>query len=195
MTNEDELYREAFALYQEHGAKFTMDELADRLGVSKKTLYELVPSKEELVLRALKRYFDAVETQQAAIRADASVGALERVVRLLCAVPEMPFAEYRIRELKRAFPEAYLLLTRWLETGWDETYAVMDAARAEGALEDFDRDLFSRLYAYAMEGLMLERERLTTADFAALQRRAVRMLLGGVCTPMGRERIRQWKII
>ena len=189
MTNEDELYHETFALYQEHGAKFTMDALADRLGVSKKTLYELVPSKEELVLRALERYFDAVERQQAAIRADASAGALERVVRLLCVVPEMPFREYRIRELKRAFPEAYLLLARWLETGWDKTFAVMDAARAEGSLEDFDRELFSRLYAYAMEGLMLERERLTTADFAALQKRAVHMLLGGVCTPAGRARL------
>lgn len=189
MRNEDELYRETFALYQEQGSKFTMDELSNRLGVSKKTLYELVPSKEELVLRSLAQYFDAVERQQAAIRIDTSTGALERVVRLLCVVPEMPFQEYRIRELQRAFPEAYLLLTRWLETGWDKTFVVMDEARAEGTLENFDRDLFSRLYAYAMEGLMLERERLTTADFAALQKRAVRMLLGGVCTSAGRERL------
>jgi hypothetical protein len=141
------------------------------------------------VLRALERYFDAVERQQAAIRADASLDALERVERLLCAVPEMPFRDYRIRELRRAFPEAYLRLTRWLETGWEKTFAVMDAAQAEGSLEDFDRELFSRLYAYAMEGLMLEREQLTTADFAALQRRAVRMLLGGICTRRGRQRL------
>ncbi len=189
MKNEDALYRELFVLYQEQGIKFTMDELALRLGVSKKTLYELVRSKEELVMRALDWYFDAVERQQAAIRADASVSALERVERLLCAVPEMPFRDYRIRELRRAFPEAYQRLTRWLETGWERTFAVMDAAKAEGSLENFDQELFSRLYAYAMEGLMLEREQLTTADFAALQRRAVRMLLGGICTPRGRERL------
>lgn len=192
MTNKNELYRETFALFQEYGAKFTMDALAERLGISKKTLYELVPSKEELVLRSLRRYFDAVERQQAEIRTDTSTSALERVTRLLCAVPEMPFAEYRIREMKRAFPEAYLILTRWLETGWDKTFAVMDEARAKGELEDFDRDLFSRLYAYAMEGLMLERERMTTVDFAALQKHAVRMLLGGVCTEAGRQRLGSW---
>ena len=52
MTTEEKLFETTFALYQEQGVKFTMDELALRLGISKKTLYELVRSKEELVERA-----------------------------------------------------------------------------------------------------------------------------------------------
>jgi len=187
MTTEEKLYEATFALYQENGVKFTMDELAIRLGISKKTLYECVRSKEELVERAVAFYFDAVEREQRAIREDRTLTALQKTVRLLCVVPQMPFRDYRIRELRRAFPQAFQQVTTWLETGWEKTFAIMDEAVASGALTPFDHALFAKIYAYIIEGMMLEREARTTADFADEQRRAVKMLLSGVCTDAGRK--------
>ncbi|MEN6593984.1 MAG: TetR/AcrR family transcriptional regulator [Clostridiaceae bacterium] len=189
MTSEQQLYLETFALYQECGAKFTMDELASRLSISKKTLYELVRSKEDLVQKALLYYFDLVAADQDAIRADASKNALQKLERLLCVVPRLPLKDYRMKELKNCFPAAYQLLSRWLETGWEKTFAVLDAAKAEGFVESIDNVLFSKLYAYSMEGLMLERDSMSTADFIVIQQRAVAMLLRGVCTQAGREQI------
>ena len=186
MTTEEKLYEATFALYQENGVKFTMDELANRLGISKKTLYELVRSKEELVERAVAFYFDAVEREQRAIREDGTLTALQKTERLLCVVPQMPFRDYRIRELRRSFPQVFQQVTAWLETGWERTFAIMDEAVASGALMPFDHTLFAKIYAYVIEGMMLEREARTTADFADEQRRAVRMLLTGVCTESGR---------
>ena len=189
MTTEEKLYEATFALYQERGAKFTMDELAQRLFISKKTLYALVRSKEELVARAMERYFDAVEQEQARIRENTALAALEKVERLLCVVPQMPFQSYRVRELRHAFPEAYLRLTAWLETGWEKTFLIMEEAVAAGTLMPLDKALFAKLYAYVIEGLMLERDIRTTADFAHEQRRAVKMLLGGICTDAGRKQL------
>jgi len=186
MITEEKLYEATFALYQENGVKFTMDELANRLGISKKTLYELVRSKEELVARAVTFYFDAVEREQRAIREDGTLSALQKTQRLLCVVPQMPFRDYRIRELRRSFPQAFQQVTAWLETGWERTFAIMDEAVAAGELLSFDHALFAKIYAYVIEGMMLEREARTTADFADEQRRAVRMLLTGVCTESGR---------
>ena len=187
MIQEQALFDEIYLLYQERGIKFTMDELSERLRISKKTLYELVSSKDELVARAVTQYFDAVEREQADIRKDSSLNALQKTERLLCVVPQMPFHEYRIRELRRAFPGAYLRLTERLETEWEKTFSVMDEAILEGLLAVFDKTLFGKIYAYVMEGLMLEREQRTTADFAEEQCRAVRMLLGGICTQRGRD--------
>ena len=189
MTTEEKLFETTFALYQEQGVKFTMDELALRLSISKKTLYELVRSKEELIGRALMYYFDAVEREQRGIREDRSLSALEKTQRLLCAVPQKPLQLYRIRELRRAFPQAYLQLTVWLETGWENTFAIMDEAVNEGTLVPFDHALFAKIFAYVVEGLMLEQELRATADFAEEQKRAVKMLLGGVCSAAGREQL------
>ncbi len=187
MTTEQKLYEAAFALYQENGVKFTMDDLANRLAISKKTLYELVRSKEELVARAVSNYFDMVEREQAAIRESDLLIPLQKVERLLCVVPQMPFRDYRIRELRRAFPQAFQQVTAWLETGWEKTFAIMDETIKEGTFAAFDKALFAKIYAYVIEGLMLEREARTTADFANEQRRAVKMLLGGICTDAGRK--------
>ena len=187
MTTEEKLYEATFTLYQENGVKFTMDELAGRLAISKKTLYELVRSKEELIERAVASYFDAVEREQRAIREDETLTALQKTELLLCVVPQMPFRDYRIRELRRSFPQAFSQVTAWLETGWEKTFAIMDEAEAAGALVPFDHALFAKVYAYVMEGMMLERESRTTADFAEEQRRAVRMLLGGICADAGRK--------
>ena len=189
MTTEEKLFETTFALYQEQGVKFTMDELALRLGISKKTLYELVRSKEELVGRALMYYFDAVEREQRGIREDQSLTALEKTQRLLCAVPQKPLQLYRIRELRRAFPQAYLQLTVWLETGWENTFAIMDEGVAEGTLAPFDHALFAKIYAFVIEGMMLEREQHTTADFVEEQKHTVRLLLCGVCSASGREQL------
>ena len=189
MIDLQSLFDETYALYQEHGVKFTMDELSARLCVSKKTLYEAVRSKEELIERALTNYFDVVEREQATIREDGSLTALEKIERLLCVVPRMPFRDYRVRELRRAFPQAYLHLTAWLETGWDKTFAVMDEAIREGALIEFDKALFAKIYAYVIEGMVLEREQRSAADFAQEQLRVARMLLCGVCSEKGRAKI------
>ena len=189
MTTEEKLFETTFVLYHEQGVKFTMDELANRLAISKKTLYELVRSKEELVERALMYYFEAVEREQHCIREDKSLSALEKTMRLLCAVPQMPLQHYRIRELRRVFPKAYLQLANWLETGWENTFAIMDEAVAEGTFTPFDHALFAKIYAYVIEGLMLEQELRTKSDFAEEQERAVKMLLGGVCSASGREQL------
>ena len=187
MIDEQTMFNEIYALYQERGVKFTMDELAARLRVSKKTLYEVVRSKEELIERALVYYFDAVEREQAAIREDNTLTALQKIERLLCVVPNMPFRDYRIRELKHAFPNAYLRLACWLETGWEKTFSVMDEAVLEGTMVEFDHALFAQIYAYVIEGMVLEREMRTATDFAEEQLRAVRMLLGGICADAGRK--------
>jgi Bacterial regulatory proteins, tetR family. len=189
MTTEEKMFEETFALYQEQGVKFTMDDLAKRLFISKKTLYELVRSKEKLIERAMRHYFDAVEREQRVIREDKSRSALEKTVLLLCVVPQMPLQQYRIRELRRAFPQAYLQLTAWLETGWEKTFSVMDEAVSQGALAPFDHALFAKIYAYVIEGLMLEQEQRTTADFAEEQKRAVEMLLGGICSTSGKAQL------
>ena len=130
-----------------------------------------------------------MEREQRAIREDGTLSALEKTVQLLCVVPQMPFRDYRIRELRRSFPQAFQQVTAWLETGWERTFAIMDEAVASGMLLPFDHVLFAKIYAYVIEGLMLEREARTTADFADEQRRAVRMLLLGVCSAQGREQL------
>ena len=187
MIDEETLCLETFVLYQEHGVKFTMGELAERLGISKKTLYEQVHSKDELASRVTEHYFVAVARDQVDLRADSTIPPLQKAEQILCVVPQLPFRNYRIRELRRSFPEAYLRMTRWLQSGWERTFEVMDEAIAQGEIEPFDKDFFAKMYAFAIEGLLTEREQWSAEEFIREQKRAVRMLLCGICSDRGRK--------
>ena len=187
MITEEMLFHDAFVLYQEYGVKFTMGDLAARLGISKKTLYELVSSKDELVTRAVSHYFDAVEREQADIRKDNTLSALQKTERLLCVNPQMPFPRIPHPRVAALLPGALSAADRTSRNRMEKIFSVMDEAIAQGFLMSFDKTLFGKIYAYVIEGLMLEREQRAAVEFAEEQCRAVRMLLGGICTGRGRD--------
>jgi len=179
ITNED-LFREAMNLYYEQGGKFTMDELAARLGISKKTLYERVRSKEELAVQLVEVYFAGVDELQEAIHADESLSALEKLRRLLCATPETPMRKYHLQELKASFPAAYRALDEHLRLGWERTLAVLEQGIADGSIRDIDASLFSRIYAASIEELLMENEIHTELTFRQKQAQLVDILLFGI---------------
>ena len=62
MENARELYIKVLDLYKKYGIKsVTMDDIARELGISKKTLYNLVSDKKELVEKVILQEFDDVK--------------------------------------------------------------------------------------------------------------------------------------
>jgi len=167
-------------LYYEQGGKFTMDELAARLAISKKTLYERVHSKEELAVQLVEVYFAGVAELQDAIHADVSLPPLEKLRRLLCATPETAMRKYHLQELKNSFPAAYKALDEHLRLGWERTLAVLEQGIADGSIRNIDASLFSRIYAASIEELLMENEIHTELTFRQKQAQLVDILLFGI---------------
>ena len=56
-----------FVTYQEmnkHGLKFTMDDIAARLGISKKTLYKIFRSKDDLIIAVIQSLISSTEEKE-----------------------------------------------------------------------------------------------------------------------------------
>jgi AcrR family transcriptional regulator len=177
----EQLFTETTALYYEKGGRFTMDELAARLRISKKTLYEMAGSKDELAEKMVEFYFAGVAAKQDAIHADPALTALEKLKKLLCATPELPMRRYHLEELKVSFPTAYKKLDDWLRLGWERTLTVLDQAKADGSVRDIDNALFSRLYAAAIEDTLMEDDVHSDLTFRFKQEQIVEILLHGIC--------------
>ena len=188
MTNETELYQETLSLYREQGLKFTMDELSTRLCISKKTLYEMVASKEALICKLITHYFDLVDQAQDRIHADRSLTSVERLRQLLCASPALEIRRYHLRELKVKYPAAFQLLDEKLTKGWERTFSVIDQAKAEGFINpDLDNLMFSKIYAKLIEELVTETDINSDLSFRHEQQQLVDILLFGICTPLERK--------
>ncbi len=74
-------------IFREKGVKFTMDDIANKLSVSKRTLYENIDSKEKLLDLLVDEVFDSIKEQGKMIIADDSIGDLEKLKRLLTIIP------------------------------------------------------------------------------------------------------------
>lgn len=181
MTNDAELYTETLRLYWEQGLKFTMDDLSDRLSISKKTLYEMVRSKEELVTRVIERYFELLAVEQDAIHEDTSLSTLEKLRRLLSAVPAFPIKSYHLKELRTTYPSAFSILNERLSRGWERTFSVIDQAKAEGSIGTLDNELFSEVFAAAIERFLEEDSIDSEHSFKQKLDQLVQMLLYGIC--------------
>lgn len=181
MTNDAELYNETLRLYWEQGLKFTMDDLSDRLAISKKTLYEMVRSKEDLVTRMIERYFELLAVEQDAIHRDTSLFTLEKLKRLLSAIPAFPIKSYHLKELRTTYPNAFYILNERLSRGWERTFSVIDQAKAEGTIGEMDNEFFSKVFAASVERFLEEDEIDSEYSFKQKLEQLVNMLLFGIC--------------
>ncbi len=181
MISKDQLFTEVTALYFEKGGRFTMDEVAARLRISKKTLYEVAHSKEDLALQMVEFYCAGVDAMQDAIHADTSLSPLDKLKKLLCATPDLPMRKYHLQELKFNFPAAYQKLDDWLRLGWQRTLAVLEQAKADGSVREIDNALFSRVYAAAIEDMLMENDIHSDLTFRQKQEQVVDLLLHGIC--------------
>lgn len=71
--NKDRIMQVATDLFQEKGPKFTMDELASALKMSKKTLYVYFTDKEDLFHHAVDHIFDSITDAKSKIITDETI--------------------------------------------------------------------------------------------------------------------------
>ncbi len=76
-------------IFSEGLVTLTMDDVASDAGVSKKTLYRLVPSKSDLILMVVNRRIDGVERKQRAILEDPNLDFREKVDGLIRVVTKV----------------------------------------------------------------------------------------------------------
>ena len=70
----------------ENGLKFTMDKLAKRLVMSKKTIYKYFENKEKLLDEVVDYSFDQIQLSKKKVMRDFSLDTVERLHKILQAM-------------------------------------------------------------------------------------------------------------
>ena len=74
--------------FKQNGLKFTMNDLAKRLGISKKTIYTVFESKQAVLVAVADRYAADLNSMQEELEANVSLNVVQKLEKLLCALPE-----------------------------------------------------------------------------------------------------------
>ena len=123
--DEDEQLREqiidaAIDSFTEQGLKFTMNDLAKKLGISKKTIYTVLESKQMVLKGIADRYASDFKAMQEEIEADESLDLKGKIERMLCALPTQYYniGLSRMYELSAKYPKEYRYLMESVNQGW-----------------------------------------------------------------------------
>jgi len=130
----EDIVKRALNDFMQYGFKtFTMDDLANKMGMSKKTLYEYFPSKQDLVDAALDYALEiSCKNVDTFVQGEGSV--IENVYRNQKKVQEVfnINSDRPIWELQKYYPKTYermegefaktdaLFIDKLLEKGWQE---------------------------------------------------------------------------
>jgi AcrR family transcriptional regulator len=147
--------------FKEHGFKFTMDSLAKRVGISKRTLYETVSSKEALLELVIDKTFEDVKRQQKDILNNKELVTLEKLKKLLSIVPiySNNLDYRRVEELATTYPRLHKKVQDGLENDWDGTIMLIERAMDEGVIRKVNVEVLRFLLVDIFEKL-IDGERL-----------------------------------
>lgn len=121
------------AVFNQKGLKFTMDDIAKQLGMSKKTIYTVFADKESLLLDMVRYMFDSIKESERMVLEDKSLSTIQKIRKILGVLPEgystVDFGQ--LYQLKEKYPKIYKKVEERLETGWEATIALFEQGIAE----------------------------------------------------------------
>jgi len=104
-----------------HGIKFTMYDLAKRLAVSKRTIYEYFSSKEEIIGVIVDQFLNEIRQQGIAVIKDDDLAIVEKIKRFQMIYPLKRFDPLMSRildDIMRYLPEEQEKIDRFRDEEW-----------------------------------------------------------------------------
>lgn len=115
--------------FTRNGLKFTMSDLAKRLGISKKTIYTVFDRKQALLIAIADRYGEDFGRMQEKMKSDASLNEVQKLERLLY-------------ELNENYPKPYWHLMKSVNHGWELVENCMKTGIEKGIIKEISIPVF-----------------------------------------------------
>lgn len=197
MTVEEKILDRAHELFVKQGIRsVTMDELAQSLGMSKRTIYEHFEDKKTLVVEDAKRFYLYMKTETDKIinGADNVIQGVTRVMHFVKGMLQVVVPLY-FSDMKRYYPDAFGHISQKREMRKvDVTKVLIKRGVNEGV---FREDINIELVSFFVNGVVLadheimcEISHLCYGDF---ERDILFAYLIGIATDNGRELIEREK--
>lgn len=139
--------------FNDKGTKLTMDGVAKRLSMSKKTLYTIFKDKEELIIETVEYCFTDVKKGEQKILEDPTLDLVEKLKRIIIVLPEnFTNIDYRkLYDLKAQYPKIYRRIEERIENDWEPTIALLEEGMRQGKIRKISIPILKAMVEATME--------------------------------------------
>ena len=148
-----DVYKRQIQAFNQKGLKFTMDDIASILAMSKKTIYTIFKDKNTLFMEMVDYLFDTIKESESKIIEDDTLSTIEKIRRILGVMPES-YKDIDLRQLymlKDKFPEIYRHVEERLENGWETTIRLLEQGIEEGVIRPVNLLMFKMMMEASIE--------------------------------------------
>ena len=141
------------AVFNQKGIKFTMDDIAKTLNISKKTIYTVFDDKESLFTAMVDFLFDSIKESEEEVLRDDSLNTLEKIRKILGVMPE-GYKNIDFRQLyllRDKYPHIYAKVEERLESGWEHTIELLEKGMAEGVVRKVNIPIIKMMLEASLE--------------------------------------------
>ncbi len=153
MDGRERVLHTTLEMFRKKGMKFTMDDIAGSVGMSKKTIYTMFRDKEHLLYEMVDYGFDAIKESEQQVISDDTLSTLEKIRRILGVLPEsykdIDFGQLYI--VKEKYPSIYEKIEKRLESGWETTIALLEQGMTEGVIRKVNIPVFKTMLEATLE--------------------------------------------
>lgn len=153
MDNKEKILLATIKAFNQKGLKFTMDDIASILGMSKKTIYTIFKDKNSLFMEMVDYLFDTIKESELKIINDDTLSTIEKLRKILGVMPES-YKDIDLRQLymlKGKFPEIYRHVEERLENGWETTIKLLEQGIEEGVIRPVNVLMFKMMMEASIE--------------------------------------------
>ena len=146
------------ALFRREGLRFTMQQAAEAIHISKKTIYTVYPSKEALLLDMVDDAFAHIHARKQSI-IDGPGTLTDKLRAVIIALPE----EYTALDLQQMtllderYPAVAARVREHLENGWEPTLALLEQGIEQGVLRRVSLPILQRMISASIEDFLADR--------------------------------------
>ncbi len=136
MEQREKIINAAIDEFESKGLKFTMDDVAKRLYMSKKTLYTVFKDKEEMLLAVADYCFAEIKRSEQAVLNHPDLDTVDKIRQIIVVMPEryQNIGLSNLYQLKDKYPGIYKRVENYLESDWDATIYLLEKGMEEGKI-------------------------------------------------------------
>lgn len=152
-NNREKILEATIKVFNQKGLKFTMDDIAAELGMSKKTIYVTFKDKESMFLGTVDYCFDKIKDQKQMVLEDDTLSTSEKLRKVLGVMPEgykeIDFGKLYV--LKDKYPKIYRQVEARLETGWEGVMLLVEQGMKEGVVRPINTCIVKTMMEATLE--------------------------------------------
>ncbi len=163
------------------GTAFRMDDLAKRLSISKRTLYENFRSKNEIIEKILTEKIQNLYEQHKAVLEDPELDVREKL-NLFFTVESKVFSSLNGTHMREVFNKMPFLIDTLLELAqadWQQLIEYLKKEQQAGHLKEIDLEVFILMLQGVLKTIVYDSKR-DPKDCMIYLREAIHILLNGI---------------